>query len=108
MWESRRGLRTTAVEFERSLESDAFLGGGGFGVRGLGGVESVDVGLVVPFVVELHYLAGDVGLEGIVGVREVGEGVGHGEWDFASPASSDSIYGESSYLILSYLGWLTN
>lgn len=48
---------TTAVELERSLESDAFLGGGSFGVGGLSGVERVHVGLMVLLVVELHDLA---------------------------------------------------
>ena len=75
------GIRTAAVELERCLEGDAFFGSGCFGVGGLGGVEGVNVRLVVSLVVELHYLAGDVGLEGIVGIREVGEGVGHGEED---------------------------
>jgi len=62
-----------SVELESGLQGDALLGGGRLGVRGLGGVEGVDVSLVVLLVVKLHDLAGDVRLERVVGVREVGE-----------------------------------
>lgn len=70
----------TAVELEGGLEGDALLGGGGLCVGLLCGVEGGDIGLVVLLVVELHDLAGDEGLECVVRVREVGEGVlaGHG------------------------------
>ena len=78
---ARRGCTrvalTSAVELEGSLEGDALLGGGRLGVGLLGGVEGVHVGLVVLLVVKLHDLLGDVGLERIVGVGEVGEYVGH-------------------------------
>ena len=77
---SAGGLRTTAVELERRLESDALLWGGRFGVGGLCSVEGVDVGLVMFLVVKLHDLAGDVGLEAVVRIREIGESVGHGGW----------------------------
>lgn len=76
----QREVRTTAVEPERGLESDALLGSAGLGVGLLCGVEGGHVGVVVLLVVKLHDLPGDVGLEGVVGVGEVGEGVaGHGD-----------------------------
>ena len=68
-------LLTTTVELESTLESDPLLGGAGLGVSLFGSVQSVDIGLVVLLVVKLHDLAGDVGLESIVGVRKVGESV---------------------------------
>ena len=46
-----------AVELECGLELDLVLGGGRLGVGLLGGVEAVDVGLVVLAVVEFHDLA---------------------------------------------------
>ena len=75
--------RTTAVELERRLKSDALLGVMRFGVRLFSGVEAVDVGLVVLRVVEGHDLLVDVGLEGVVAVGEGREGVGHFAWLFA-------------------------
>lgn len=71
---------TTTVEFEGGLEGDALLGGGGLGVSSLGGVEGVDVGLVVLSVVEGHDFLGDEGLEGIIRIREFGEFVCHCGW----------------------------
>lgn len=57
-----------AVEFEGGLQGELRRDVGGRGGEGLqGGVEVRDVGLVVLRVVELHDLAGDVGLEGLVG-----------------------------------------
>ena len=60
---------TTAVEINHRLQgnlrSDILLRLGGLELLG-GGVEAVDVGLVVVLVVELHDLAGDGGLEGAV------------------------------------------
>lgn len=66
---------TSSVELERRLQRDALLGRGRLRVRLLGRVQSVHVRLVVLLVVELHDLAGDEGLEGVVGVGQVGEGV---------------------------------
>ena len=48
------------------------------GVGTLCGVESVDVRLVVLFVVKLHNLAGDVRLKSVIWIREVWENVRHG------------------------------
>lgn len=66
---------TTAVELERSLEGDPLLGSLRLRVGLLGSVEGVHVSLMMLLVVKLHDLAGDVGLEGIVGVGKVGESV---------------------------------
>lgn len=66
-------LRTPTVEFQGRLEGDAFLGGGSLGVRLLGSIEGVDVSLMVLLVMEFHDLLGDVRLESIVRVRQVGE-----------------------------------
>lgn len=68
-------LRTTTVKLQGRLEGNAFLGGRGFSVRLLGGVEGVDVSLMVLLVMKLHDLTRDVRLEGIVRVRQGGEGV---------------------------------
>ena len=59
---------------------DELLGGfnGEVGVAGDGGVEVVDVGGVVLVVVEVHGLGVNVGLEGVIGVGEWGEGEGAG------------------------------
>ena len=48
------------------------------GVGTLCGVESVDVRLVMLFVVKLHNLAGDVRLKSVIWIREVWENVRHG------------------------------
>ena len=68
-------LLTTTVELESTLESDPLLGGAGLGVSLFGGVQSVDIGLVVLLVVKLHDLLGDEGLKSIVRVGEIGESV---------------------------------
>jgi len=69
---------TTAIELQGSLESDPLFGSGGLGVGLLSGIQSVNIRLMVLRVVKLHDLTADVGLESIVGVREVGESVvGH-------------------------------
>jgi len=68
----------TAIELEGGLESDALLGSGSLGVGLLGSVEGVDVGLVVLSMVKGHDLLGDVRLESIVRVGQVGQSVGHG------------------------------
>jgi len=62
----------TAIEFESRLEGDALLGRGCLRVRGFGSIEGVHVRLVVFSVVKGHDLLGDVWLEGIVAVGEVG------------------------------------
>ena len=49
-------LRTTTIKLQGRLKGDAFLGGRGFGVRLFGGVEGVDVSLMVLLVVKLHDL----------------------------------------------------
>ena len=61
---------STAVEFECLEEGDALLGRGGGSVRLLGGVERVDVRLVVLGMVQRHDFGADVRLEGIVRVWE--------------------------------------
>ena len=66
---------TTTVELEGSLKSNALLRSRSLSVRLLSGVQRVDIGLVVLLVVKLHDLPRDEGLEGIVGVGEVGESV---------------------------------
>lgn len=71
----RLHVLTTTVELESTLESNSLLGSASLGVSLLGGVQSVNIGLMVLLVVKLHDLAGDVGLESIVGVRKVGESV---------------------------------
>lgn len=58
-------MLTTAVELERGLKLDLLLGALCLRVRLFGGVEAVDVRLVVLRVVELHNLARDVRLEGL-------------------------------------------
>lgn len=69
-----------AVEFYGLLEvevgGESGVGGEGGAGFGEGGVEVGDVGCVVFGVVELHYLGGDGGFEGVVGVGEGGEGIG--------------------------------
>ncbi len=55
-----------AVELEGGLELDLLLGCCGFGVCLLGSVEAVHVCLVMLAVVQLHYLARDVRLKGLV------------------------------------------
>ena len=57
--------RTTTVELERRLESDALLGVMRFGVRLFSGVEAVDVGLVVLRVVQRHDLLRDMGFKSL-------------------------------------------
>ena len=57
------------------MEGDTFLWCGSFGVCLLSGVERVDIGLVVLLVVKLHNLAGNVGLEGLIRVREIWKSV---------------------------------
>lgn len=49
-------LRTTTVELQGRLKGNAFLGGRGFSVGLLGGVEGVDVSLMMLLVMELHDL----------------------------------------------------
>ena len=70
---------TTTVEADRGLEGNAFLGGGGLDIIRLSGIESSHVCLVVLGVVERHDLLRDVGLERIVGIREGGKTVSHGD-----------------------------
>lgn len=74
-------LRTSTIELECCLECDALFWGAGVGVGGLCGVESIYIRLVVLRVVEHHNLLRDVGLEGIVWVRERRESVGHDKID---------------------------
>ena len=68
-------VRTATVEFDGGLKGDLLFECLGIGVLCFGGVEVVDVGLVVLVVVELHDLVGDDGFEGVVGVWEWGKGV---------------------------------
>lgn len=68
---------TTTVEADGGLEGDAFLGGAGLDIVGLSGIEGSYVCLVVLRVVKRHDLLRDVGLKGIVGVRERGKTVSH-------------------------------
>jgi hypothetical protein len=49
-------LRTSTIKLQGRLKGDAFLGGRGFGVRLLGGVEGIDVSLMVLLVMKLHDL----------------------------------------------------
>lgn len=71
------GERTTTVELEGSLESDALLGGRALRVCRLGSVEGVNIGLVVLGMVQSHDLLGNERLEGIVSVRKRWELVSH-------------------------------
>lgn len=64
---------TTAVETNDGLKGDALFRGRRPGVVALCGVEGIDVRLVVLVVMQPHDLCNDVGFEGIVVVREVGE-----------------------------------
>ena len=57
--------RTTAVELERRLESNALLGGMRFGVGLFSSVETVNVGLVVLRVVQRHDLLRDMGFKSL-------------------------------------------
>jgi len=68
----------TTVKLESTKESNAFLGRLRGVERGLCSIQAVHVGLVVLLVVESHDLLADVGLKGIVWVRQIGEDVGHG------------------------------
>lgn len=62
-----------AVEIDERLQGD--LRGGGIGCRGKffrGRVVGVDVGVVVPLMVQFHYFARDGGFEGAVVVCVLG------------------------------------
>ncbi len=76
--EERVGNEPSAVEFEGRLELDLFFRGGGLRVCLLGSVEAVHVRLVVLAVVQLHNLARDKRLEGLV-ARMLSALVGWGE-----------------------------
>jgi hypothetical protein len=69
--------RTTTVELESSLKGDTFFGCRSLGVCSFGGVQSIDVSLMVLLVVKRHDLLRDVRFESIVSVRKVRENVGH-------------------------------
>ncbi|MCY1556925.1 hypothetical protein D9M68_937250 [compost metagenome] len=49
------------------------------------GIQAVDVGLMVLAVVDLHRHRVDVGLQGVIGVRQGGKGVGHADSPFRLP-----------------------
>lgn len=68
---------TSTVKFECGLEGDALFWGSCFGICGLGSIEGVHISLMVLGVVEAHDLLRDIGLEGIVEIRELGEGMCH-------------------------------
>jgi hypothetical protein len=59
-------LLTTSVELQGRLKSDLLRSRIRFGVRLLCCVESVDIGLMVFLVMQLHDFFGDVGFEGLV------------------------------------------
>ena len=72
---------TTTIEFDGSLERDAFFWGGSLKILFLSSVEGIHVSLVVLGMVQRHDLLRNVGLEGIVGVGEGRKSVSHGsEW----------------------------
>ena len=66
---------TSTVELERALQRNPLARATGLRVRLLGRVERVHVRLVVLLVVQLHNLLRDEGLEAVVRVRQVREGV---------------------------------
>ena len=72
-------ILTTAVEFEGSLESDALLWSGSFGIRSLCGVKCVYIGLMMFGVMKNHDLFRDMRFKSIVGIFEGGKSVCHGE-----------------------------
>jgi len=61
---------TSAVELERWLKSDPLVRGGGLGVRLLGGIETVHIGLMVLGIVKLHDFGRYVRLQGLSGVDQ--------------------------------------
>ena len=63
----------STVELDRGLETNTFLSRMCESVLLFGCVESVDIGLVMLFVVESHNLRGNVGLEGVVRIGEIGK-----------------------------------
>ena len=65
-----RPVLTTAIELESSLESDALLWSGSFGVCSLCGVECIYIGLMMFGVVKNHNLFRNMRLESIVGIVE--------------------------------------
>lgn len=65
--------RTTTVELDGGLKSDLGFGRGGRSVALLGGIQPVHIGLVVLFVVQLHDLLRDPGLQSVVLVGKRGE-----------------------------------
>lgn len=58
--------RTTAIELQRALQLDLLLHVRGLGIRLLGGIEPVDVRLVVLGMVQSHDLLGDVRFESLL------------------------------------------
>ena len=69
----RRGSRTSTVEVERLLNGNGALYvvlGNGLLQLFFGGVEAIDVGLVVLLVVQLHNLSTDSGLECLQASRD--------------------------------------
>lgn len=62
--------RTAAIELQRALQLDLLLHVRGLGVGLLGGVEPVDVRLVVLGMVQVHDLLRDVGFESLCRIYE--------------------------------------
>jgi hypothetical protein len=80
---------TSSVELKSGLKGNALFGGRCFCIRRLGGVQRVNVGLVVLGVVKHHDLVRDIRFKGIVGVGKRRKSIGHFFCTFATMGVED-------------------